>query len=516
VVEVQVKKIIQTIHLDEATIREVVKAFRYALDIIDLIKKCSCEVDNLIKGTEGFFIEPGASGPLTRGKIEVLPTGRNFYLIDPRTLPTPAAWSIGKETAEKLIKYYLEKHGRYPESIGQVLWSIDAYKADGEQLAQILYLIGVEPVWDDTGAVKDVRVIPLEKLGRPRIDVVVRISSIVRDTLPNFIEIIDKAIAKVISLNEPLEMNYIKKHYIENVKKLVGIGIKPERAKKLARYRIFGAPPGAYGAGVNLAIEASAWRNNEDLAKVWIQWSGYAYGIDTYGEPAHESLMMSLEKVDIVNRNHVSDEHDILNCCCYFAYHGGFYNAVKALSKRNDVEVVTTDTRDISLTDIRSMDLEVERIVRAKLLNKLWIEEMKKHGYRGANEFQRKILHLYGWAATAKVVKDWIFNEIAKTYVLDEEMRKWFMDHNVWALEEITRRLIEAAVRGVWRTPKEILEELRRIYSEIEGALEDDITAPADIQGGSIDIVTPEQVSSWSRMLEKVDTLWNKITRCKK
>jgi len=515
-IKVQIKNVAQNTYHNESIVEEVVKAFKYALSIVDLIRKCKYEMNNLVNGTKGFFIEPGASGSLTRGKIEVLPTGRNFYLIDPRTLPTPAAWKIGKETAEKIIKYYLEKHGRYPESIGQVLWSIDAYKADGEQLAQILYLIGVEPIWDDSGIVKDLRIIPLKELGRPRIDIVVRISSIVRDTLPNYIEIIDKAIARVISLDEPLEMNYVKKHYIENIKKLMSMGIDSERAKKLARYRVFGAPPGAYGAGVNLAIEASAWSNNEDLAKIWIQWSGYAYGIDAYGEPAHESLIVSLENIDIVNRNHVSDEHDIFNCCCYFAYHGGFYNAAKALSKRNDIEIITVDTRDISLTDVRSMDLEAERITRAKLLNKLWIEEMKKHGYRGANEFQRKILHLYGWAAISRVVKDWIFNEIAKTYILNEEMKKWFMEHNIWALEEITRRLVEAAIRGIWKAPRELLEELRKVYSEIEGVLEDDITLPADIQGGSIDIITPNQVSSWSKSLEKIDVLWSKIRRYRK
>ncbi len=311
-------------------------------------------------------------------------------------------------------------------------------------------------------------------------------------------------------------MNYVKKHYVESIEKLMGIGVNRSRAEKIARYRVFGAPPGAYGTGVNLAVEASAWKKEEDLAKVWVQWSGYAYGVDTYGEPAHESLMLSLEKVDVVNRNHVSDEHDIFNCCCYFAYHGGFYNAVKSISKRNDVEIVTVDTRDISSTDVRSTDLEVERIVRAKLLNKTWIEHMKKHGYRGANEFQRKILHLYGWASTARVVKDWIFNEIAKTYVLDNEMKKWFMEHNIWALEEITRRLIEAAVRNIWKAPRELLEKLRKIYSEIEGALEDDITIPANIQGGSIDIITFDQVDSWSKLMSRVESLWSKIRERRK
>lgn len=500
----------RSIMFNKASTARVLETFKHALKIADLIRLSRKELDSLTEGTMGGYVEPGSSGALTRGRVDVLPTGRNFYLIDPRTLPTPAAWQVGRDTAEKLVRYYLEKHGRYPESIGEVLWSIDAYKADGEQLAQILYLLGVEPVWDGSGVVRDIRVIPLEELGRPRIDVVVRISSIVRDTLPNYITLIDKAVSKVIALDEPLEMNYVKKHYVEHLKRLVKLGIKRGRASKIAKYRVFGAPPGAYGAGVNLAIESSAWKSESDLAKIWVQWSGYAYSQESHGEPAHEALVLSLEKVDVVNRNHVSDEHDILNCCCYFAYHGGFYNAAKALKNRDDVEAVTVDTRDITLTDVRPMDMEIERVVRAKLLNKKWIDEMKRHGYRGASEFQRKILHLYGWAAATRMVKDWIFNEIAKTYVIDEDLRRWFMEHNVWALEEITRRLIEAAVRNVWKAPRELLEKLQKIYSEIEGILEEDVTTPSDIQGGSIDIITPDQVSSWSAALNKIEIIWSK------
>lgn len=498
-------------HLDTGSLRELIGVFKHALSVAEKIKKSVQEIDNLVRGLDALYIEPGASGPLTRGKIEVLPTGRNFYLIDPRTLPTKAAWMIGKETARKLIEYYLERHGRYPETIGQVLWSIDAYKADGEQLAQILYLLGVEPVWDENGIVKDLRVIPLEELGRPRIDIVVRISGIVRDTLPNYIELIDKAIAKVIQLPEPPEKNYVRKHYLETITELVRIGVKGKDAEKKARYRIYGSPPGAYGVGVNLAVEASAWKTEMDLAKTWIQWSGYAYSSDAHGEPAHDVLVVQLKKVDMVNRNHVSDEHDILGCCCYFAYHGGFYNTVKALTGRDDVEIVTTDTRDPSLTEVRSIRLEVERTVRARLLNKEWIKEMKKHGYRGANEIQKKILHLYGWATTTRMVEDWVFNEIAKTYVLDKEMREWFLEHNKWALEEITRRLIEAALRKIWNPPPQLLEKLREIYNEIEGALEEEITVPADIQGGAIDIVVPDQVKAWSKQIKKIEELVTRI-----
>ncbi len=488
--------------------RETLQAFRRALRVAELIAECRREVDALLDAINGCYVEPGASGALTRGKIEILPTGRNFYAVDPRAIPTPAAWKVGVEAAEKLLEHYLRSHGRYPERLGFVLWSIDAYKADGEEIAEILYLLGVKPRWSQSGAIVGLDVIPLEELGRPRIDVVVRISGIVRDTLPNYVYMIDEAVEKVAKLDEPPEMNYVRKHYLETVERLKKLGVGDAEDKAL--YRVFCAPPGAYGAGVNLAVEASAWRSDEDLAKVWIQWSGYAYGRRGYGVAAHEALIEALRTVDGVVRNHPSDEHDVLGCCCYFAYHGGFYNAAKEVSGRH-VEALQVDTRDASMLRIVSMREELERVSRAKLLNPRWIEEMKKHGYRGASEFARKILHLYGWQATTKMVPDWVFDEIAEKYVLDPEMRRWFEEHNPWALEEIARRLIEAARRGLWKPREDLLEKLEEAYAELEGILEDDVTVEGDHQGGEIIIYTQGDVDNWSMKAGRVEELWRKL-----
>ena len=483
------------------TAKRVEESFLRALEIAERIRSCGdAEYRGFFKALGGGYVEPGASGALTRGKIEVLPTGRNFYTIDPTALPTQAAWKIGVESAEKLLKYYLEKYGRYPESVGQVLWSIDAYKADGEQLAQILYLLGVKPVWRPDGSVKGLEIIPLAELGRPRIDCVISMSGIVRDTLPNYIYLIDEAVAKVASLEEPPEMNYVRKHYIHHISKLLEMRKDIGEAKELAMSRIFCAPPGAYGVGVNLAVEASAWKSDEDLAKTWIQWTGYAYSRRQYGKKAFEALALNIGTVDIVNRNHVSDEHDIFGCCCYFSYHGGFYNAVKALTGK-DVEVVTVDTRDFSAVRVREMRDEIERVVRAKLLNPVWIEEMKKHGYRGASEFSRKILHLFGWSATTRLVEKWVFDEIAKTYIFDGEMRKWFEENNVWALEEIARRLIEAAERGIWES--DMLDKLKEVYGEIEGILEESIGG--DVQGGEIRIYSSDDIRSWKEKVKEIE-----------
>lgn len=491
--------------------REVEEVFLKALEIVERIKRCEAEYEGFLAGIRGEYIESGASGALTRGKVEVLPTGRNFYAVDPTCLPTRAAWKIGVEAAERILRYYLEKHGRYPESIGQVLWSIDGYKADGEQLAQILHLFGVRPVWRADGSVKGIEVVPLDELGRPRIDCVVSISGIVRDTLPNYVYLIDEAVCKVASLEEPVEMNYVRKHYLEYLSKLVEIGKSDSEAKEFALSRIFCAPPGAYGVGVNFAVEASAWKKDEDLAKTWVQWNCYAYSRRHFGKKAVESLMLNLLSVDIVNRNHPSDEHDIFGCCCYFSYQGGFFNAVKTLSKREDVEIVTVDTRDLSSVQVREMKEEIERIVRAKLLNPIWIEEMKKHGYRGANEFSRKILHLYGWSATTKLVEDWVFEEIAKKYVLDEEMRRWFEENNVYALEEIARRLIEANDRKLWNAKEDVLKKLREVYGEIEGILEEDLSG--DVQGGAVEFLSPEDVEEWSENLTEIEKAFRRLLK---
>lgn len=500
------------LEVKERKAERLVEVFAKAFEVARKIISCEEEVPALLRSFTGSFVEPGASGAITRGKFEILPTGRNFYAVDPRALPTRAAWEVGAKTAEKMLNYYFEKHGRYPESMGQVLVSIDAYKADGEQLAQILYLLGVRPVWGEDGAVRGLEVIPLEELGRPRIDCVVHMSGIVRDTLPNYFYMIDESVEKVVVLDEPEEMNFVRKHYIEYVKELLRFGRSVEEAKVVARHRVFCSPPGSYGTGVNFAVEASAWREDEDLAKTWVQWAGYAYSKSSYGAKAHDILVLALKDVDAVSRNHPSDEHDLLACCGYYARQGGFFNAAKVISGK-DVDAIWVDTRDVSSLDVRDVKVEIERIVRAKLLNPTWVEEMKKHGYRGANEFSRKILHLYGWSATTKLVEQWVFDEITKTYVLDEEMRRWFEEHNLWALEEIARRLLEAAERGLWTPPEELLEKLKEAYAEVEGILEEDIVGEGYRQGGTITVLTAEDVDHWKDAMSEVEAVWKRVRR---
>ena len=346
------------------------------------LKMTAREIPQLLRGIDKKYIEPGASGLLTRGKIDVLPTGRNFYSIDTRTIPTRAAWEVGVKMADNLLHKYLQQEVNYPENIGMVLWAIDTYRADGEQIAQILYLMGAKPVWTESGIVKGAKPIPLEELKRPRIDVTIRTSGIFRDTLPHLIGLIDETIIKIASLNEREEYNYIKKHvnkYREKEMAKRKGAFDKGKVDRLATYRLFSARPGAYGGGgVSLMVAASAWETINDLGEQYIEKGGYAYGKGAWGEISHKEYADRLSTVDATFHKLASDEPDSLDCCCFYDFHGGMYAAVKTVSG-NKPKVYWGDTSDPQHPDTRDMKDEMERIARTKLLNPKWIEGMKRH-----------------------------------------------------------------------------------------------------------------------------------------
>ncbi|MDI6810776.1 MAG: cobaltochelatase subunit CobN [archaeon] len=443
--------------------------------------EASDELESLFHGFDAGYIEPGPSGLITRGKPEILPTGRNFYSLDPFKIPTRGAWEIGKRLADGVIRKYEDENGRLPENIAMYWMASDIMWTDGEQLAQILYLIGVEPVWKD-GRVKGYRIIPLEELGRPRIDVTIRVSGITRDCFYNCIELLDEAIQEVATLDEPLEKNYLRKHVLT----LVG----DENRKEDGKYaRIFASKPGTYGNGVNLAVYASAWKEEKDLSDVFVHWNGYAYGKNNFGIEAHDSFVSQLKTVDLTFNKTATDEYDLCGCCCYFGTHGGLTTAAREISG-HEVSAYYGDTRDQDKIEVRSLADEIRRIVRSKLLNPKWIEGMKRHGYKGAGDMSKRIGRVYGWEATTQEVDDWIFDDIARTFVLDKEMRKFFEDNNPWALEEIGRRLLEAYERGLWNADEEVIEGLKSAYLEMEGWIEEKMgEVKGDFQGGAIDVI---------------------------
>ncbi len=448
--------------------------------ILDLSARiaASDEIGSLLHGFDGGYIEPGPSGLLTRGKTEILPTGRNFYSLDPFRIPSQAAWEIGKKLAEGVLRKYVEDKGKLPENIAMYWMASDIMWADGEQMAQILYLIGVEPIWHN-GRVKGYRVIPLEELGRPRIDVTLRVSGIIRDCFYNCIELVDEAIRTVAVLDEPEDKNYLRKHLRDN----------GDCA------RIFASKPGTYGNGVNLAVYASAWKNEKDLADVFLEWNGYAYGKKFFGIDAHDTLKTQLETVELTFNKTTTDEYDLCGCCCYFGTHGGLTAAARALS-HGDVCAYYGDTRDRDRIEVRTLADEIRRVVRSKILNPRWIEAMKRHGYKGAGDISERIGRVYGWEATTGEVDDWIFNDIARTFVLDRAMREFFERNNPWALEEIGRRLLEAYERGLWKPDEDVIEGLRSAYLEMEGWMEEKMgEVKGEFQGGTIDIITPQEVN---------------------
>jgi cobaltochelatase CobN len=354
-------------------------------------------------------------------------------------------------------------------------------------MAQIFHLIGVKPKWKRV-KLRGYQVIPLVELGRPRIDLTIRVSGITRDCFYNCIEIVDQAIREVSLLNEPPEMNYLRKHDLEN-------GPTP---------RIFASKPGTYGNGVSLAVYASAWKKDKDLSDVFIYWNGYAYGKGFFGEESQERFIKQLKSVDVTFNKTTTDEKDLFGCCCYFGNHGGLTIAAREVSG-HQVEAYYGDTRDADHVEVRTLADEVRRVVRTKLLNPKWIEGMKQHGYKGAGDISKRVGRVYGWEATTQEVDDWIFDDIAKTFIMDEENRKFFEENNPWAMEEMGRRLLEAEQRGLWKADPEVLDALKSLYLEIEGWMEERMgDVEGEFQGGSIDVINADEVAAWKEKMSKV------------
>jgi cobaltochelatase CobN len=310
----------------------------------------------------------------------------------------------------------------------------------------------------------------------------------------------DEAVQAVAGLDEPVEMNFVRKHTLERL----GVAAEGDaEAMRDATYRIFASMPGTYQAGTQLAVYASAWETEQDLSDIFLYWNGYAYGKGTFGAVAHESLKKSLKTVSLTFNKTVSDEYDLTGCCCYFGTHGGMINAARVVSG-GEVKNYYGDTREQGEVQVRTLEEEMRRIARGKILNPVWIEGMKEHGYKGAGEISKRVGRLYGWQATAKAVDDSVFDDVARTFMMDKENREFFEKENPWALEEIARRLLEAAQRGLWNPADDVKEELQQIYLEIEGWLEERMgDVRGEFQGGSIDIITADDVAGWKARMKE-------------
>ncbi len=464
------------------------------LDIHERIQ-ASDEMRALLSAMNGSYIPPGPSGLITRGRDDILPTGRNFYSLDPHRLPSRSAYTVGEQLAYALLKRYREEHGQLPESVGYYWMANDVMWTDGEGLAQLFALIGVRPVWQGNGRVKSFTIIPPDELGRPRIDILVRASGIIRDNFPHLIELLDDAVSAVAALDEPDGINYVRKHAREAVQ-------EQDSSWREATLRIFAGMEGTYSSGVNLAVYAGAWKEEADLADIYLAYNGYAYGRGVSGTASHGQFAKALSTVGVTFNKMPTDEYDLLGCCCYFANQGGMTAAARQLSGK-EIPAYFGDTREPGQARVNTLGDEIRRVVRSKILNPRWIEGMKEHGYRGAAEISKRVGRVYGWEAATQEVDDWIFDEVAETFVNDPQMRDFFAEKNPYALEEMARRLLEAEERGLWDADPEILEELKNSYLEIESWMEDEEHV-GEFQGGSVDIITRADAPEWDASMLQV------------
>ncbi|MEG0134408.1 MAG: cobaltochelatase subunit CobN [Cetobacterium sp.] len=440
--------------------------------VLPKILETEREKRSILNGVEGRFILPGASGYPTRGNINILPTGTNFYSIDPYKIPSRASWKMGMKLGDELIKRYIKDEGKFPENIAMILYSGDTIKTNGDDVAEALYLMGVRPVWLNNGdRVIGLEVIPYEELGRPRIDVTLRISGLFRDTFPILITLLEKAVNIVSQLDESEEINYIRKNLKIGIKELLQEGYELAEAQKLARVRIFGCPPGTYGTGVRSLIESQQWENREDLGKAYVTWSSHAYTGDYHGKKIENIFVNRLKKIDITIKNEASIELDMLESDDYYSYHGGLTAAIKYAGGKN-VQSYSGNTSDPNNVQIKSLKEEAARIMRSRILNPKWFEGLKQHGYKGAVEVSAMVDIIFGWDATAEIAEDWMYDKLSEKYIENTESREWIYENNPHALMNMTERLLEAEQRGMWKTSDEKLNELRKIYLGIEGEIE--------------------------------------------
>lgn len=433
------------------------------------------EMKYFIEGIQGNFIPPGGSGCPTKGNVNILPTGRNFYSIDPTKIPSKASYEVGKRLGDDLLNRYLKEEKKLPESIAIIVYSGETMKTYGDDISEILYLMGVRPKWiENTDKVVGLEVIPLEELKRPRIDVTLRISGLFRDTFPDLIDLIEDAVNTVAFLDEDLEDNYIKKHVLNDIKELTEKGINSEEAKEESLMRIFGCPPGTYGAGVKMLINSKNWENIEDLGDIYTLWGGHAYGKNIHGKKVKEVFIRRLANTDVTVKNESSMEVDMLDSDDYYNYHGGLIVAVRAYSGKKP-RSYSGDTSDSSRPKIKDINEETARIMRARILNPKWFEGLKKHGYKGAQEISAMVDIAFGWDATSDVIEDWMYEEISEKYLFNDERREWIKDVNPWAIQNMTERLLEAYQRGMWNAKDESIQKLRKLYVEIEGEIEEHI-----------------------------------------
>ncbi|MBA6435797.1 cobaltochelatase subunit CobN [Streptomyces sp. GMR22] len=437
-----------------------------AREVVPRLAATTDEIDHAVHALNGGFVPAGPSGSPLRGLVNVLPTGRNFYSVDPKAVPSRLAWETGQALADSLLeRYRADNGGQWPHSVGLSLWGTSAMRTSGDDVAEALALLGVRPVWDDASRrVTGLEPVPLDQLGRPRVDVTLRISGFFRDAFPHVVGLLDDAVRLAASLDESDEDNYVRAH--------TRADLAAHGDERRATTRIFGSRPGTYGAGLLQLIDSRDWRTDADLAEVYTVWGGYAYGRGLEGRPAREEMESAYRRIAVAAKNTDTREHDIADSDDYFQYHGGMVATVRALKGTAPAAYIGDSTRPETVRT-RTLHEETSRVFRARVVNPRWIEAMRRHGYKGAFELAATVDYLFGYDATTGVVADWMYDKLAQTYLLDPENRAFLEEANPWALHGMAERLLEAESRGLWDEPDpEVLERVRELYLETEGGLE--------------------------------------------
>jgi cobaltochelatase CobN len=427
------------------------------------IEACgTAEMAGLLSGLAGRFVPPGPSGAPTRGRPDVLPTGRNFYSVDSRTVPTPAAWTLGWKSAGLLLERHLQEHGAWPRSVAVTAWGTSNMRTGGDDIAQALALMGVRPTWDAASRrVTGFEIMPLDVLDRPRVDVTLRVSGFFRDAFPGLIDLFDSAARAVAGLAESAEDNPLAAHVKIEARELAARGHPAAEAERRAGFRVFGSKPGAYGAGLQALIDERGWSTDADLARAYVAWGGYAYGAGAGGAAEHGLFETRLKRTEAVIQNQDNREHDLLDSDDYYQFEGGMAAAVRVLSGEAPT-VYHPDHSRPETPRIGTLEEEIARVVRARAANPKWLAGVMRHGYKGAFEMAATVDYLFAFAATARCVKPHHFDAVFSAYLVDDEVREFLAEVNPAALKEMIARFQEAIDRDLWRPRRNDVHDLLR------------------------------------------------------
>jgi magnesium chelatase subunit H len=425
------------------------------------------ELEGLLRALRGEYVEPGPGADIIQNP-GILPTGRNTHAVNPYLVPSTVAVRRAEPMASALIERHLKESGHYPETIAMVLWGIDNIKTEGEALAQVLWLLGVMPRRDSMNRATDVDVIPLERLGRPRVDVVMTVSGIFRDLFGATMTLLDHAVRKVAALDEPADSNFIKRHVGEQ---MAETGCSFDEAA----VRVFSNAAGNYGTNVNFMVLDSQWEDSSELGDLFVARKCFAYGRDSQGKSfdgreARRLLERALSRVELTYQNIDTTEIGITDVDHYFEYLGGVSKAVEKQTGARP-RIYLSDSLSPG-AKIRTLEETVRLETRTKTLNPKWFEGMLRHGFSGVAEIEHHVTNTFGWSATAEAVDDWIYDEVAATFVFDEQMLDRLRALNPHSARTLVGRLLEASGRGFWTAEQAVLERLQEVFASLEDKLE--------------------------------------------